>query len=243
LPFCSNGIIVTACSLQFQQALIRFPWIKTRYAVTSGLTTTAATSTISRETPSIETPETAEARVQKRLKRLSVAIRETLKRLRSTSVGQRWLVRVNDTGTRCSLYSTRMGWLCPFSEFQNFTSSKPTFRIYVSSWLPTPVRKSRYQTQCNFLSNFETRDFRWVLRNASSDGQRGRLIVGSSPLFSTEGRKHCFRPLFKNSRDGPNYKGGVLTLRFCCSRCADRYSIWSREELACARHGARLTKD
>jgi hypothetical protein len=51
------------------------------------LTTTTATSALSRETQSRETPETPEIHVQKRPKRLSVDIKEILKRLRSTSAG------------------------------------------------------------------------------------------------------------------------------------------------------------
>ena len=82
--------------------------------------------------------------------------------------------------------------VCRFSKFQNFTSSKPTFRIYVPSWLPTPVRKSCYQTHCNFLSNFETRDFCRVLRNAPSNGRAW--------------------PLVKNSGARPNYKPSALTV-------------------------------
>ena len=58
-----------------------------------------------------------------------------------------------------STFKICMGRVIRFLEFQNFTGSKPTFRIYVPSWLPTLVRKSRYQTHCTFLSNFETRDF------------------------------------------------------------------------------------
>ena len=62
--------------------------------MTSGLTTTA-TLALSRETPTKETPKTPETDIQKRLKRLSVRTRETLKRLRSASVGQWWLMWVS----------------------------------------------------------------------------------------------------------------------------------------------------
>jgi hypothetical protein len=87
-----------------------------------------------------------------------------------------------------------MGRVYRFLEFQNFTGSKPTFRIYVPSWLPTPVRKSRYQTRCNFLSNFETRDFCRVLRNVPSNGPRGRLIGTDVPGIFNQGSKTlcCF---------------------------------------------------
>ena len=63
--------------------------------MTSGLTTTTATLALSRETPTKETPETPETDIQKRLKRLSVRTRETLKRLRSASVDQWWLMWVS----------------------------------------------------------------------------------------------------------------------------------------------------
>jgi hypothetical protein len=63
--------------------------------MTSGLTTVAATSALIRETSTKETPETAETHVEKRLKRLWVKTGETLKRLRSTSAGRWWLVRVS----------------------------------------------------------------------------------------------------------------------------------------------------
>ena len=63
--------------------------------MTSGLTVVNATSALSRETPIKETPETAETYVEKRLKRLWVRIGETLKRLKSTRAGQRWLVWVS----------------------------------------------------------------------------------------------------------------------------------------------------
>ena len=63
----------------------------------SGLTTTTATSALGRETPTCtkETPETPEMDLQKRLKQLSMRTRETLKRLRSASVGQWWLMWVS----------------------------------------------------------------------------------------------------------------------------------------------------
>jgi hypothetical protein len=75
-----------------------------------------------------------------------------------------------------STFKICKGRVCRFIEYQNFTGAKPTFRIYVPSWLPTLVRKSSYQTHCNFVSNFETRDFCRVLRNAPSNGPRGKLI-------------------------------------------------------------------
>ena len=94
----------------------------------------------------------------------------------------------------------------PSSRNFKFQVMETYLRIYVPSWLPTTVGKSRYQTQCNFLGDFETRDFCRVLRNASSNGPRGRLIARGSPLFLTKGRKHCFRPLVKNSGEHPGYK-------------------------------------
>jgi hypothetical protein len=63
--------------------------------MTLGLTNATATSALSRETPTKETHETAETHVEKRLKRLWVRIRENLKRLRSTSARQWWLVWVS----------------------------------------------------------------------------------------------------------------------------------------------------
>jgi hypothetical protein len=63
--------------------------------MTSGLTTTTATSALSRETPAKDTPETHGTHVEKRVKWRSVRIGETLKRLRSTSVGRCWLVWVS----------------------------------------------------------------------------------------------------------------------------------------------------
>jgi hypothetical protein len=51
----------------------------------SGLTTTTATSALSRETSSIKTREIPKMDIQKRIKRLSVRIKETVKRLRSTN--------------------------------------------------------------------------------------------------------------------------------------------------------------
>jgi hypothetical protein len=86
---------MTACSLRFQQALVPLLQIKTRGAVMPGLTTTTATPVLSRETPTKETHETPEMDIQKRLKRLSVRTRETLKRLKSAGVGQWWLVWVS----------------------------------------------------------------------------------------------------------------------------------------------------
>jgi hypothetical protein len=64
--------IVTACSLLFQQALVRLLQIKFAelQCMTSSLITTTAMSALSRETLSKETPNTAETHVQKRLKRL-----------------------------------------------------------------------------------------------------------------------------------------------------------------------------
>jgi hypothetical protein len=58
----------------------------------SGLTTVTATSALSRETTTKETLGTAEMRVEKRLKRLWMRTRETMKRLRSTSAIRWWLV-------------------------------------------------------------------------------------------------------------------------------------------------------
>ena len=81
--------------------------------------------------------------------------------------------------TRCLVCSISMRRVCRFSKFQNFTSSKPTFRIYVPSWLPTPVRKSRYQTQCNFLSNFETRDFCRVLDAVGNAVENDSMLSGA----------------------------------------------------------------
>jgi hypothetical protein len=52
-------------------------------------------SALSRGMPTKETPETAETRVEKRLKRLWARIGQTLKRLRSTSAGRWWLVWVS----------------------------------------------------------------------------------------------------------------------------------------------------
>ena len=52
-------------------------------------------STYSGETPTKETPEMAETFIEKRLKRLWVRIRKTLKRLRWTSVGRWWLAWVS----------------------------------------------------------------------------------------------------------------------------------------------------
>ena len=63
--------------------------------MTSGLTTTTATSALIRETPTKETTETAEIHVEKHLKILWVRIGETLKRLRSTNAGRRWIVWVS----------------------------------------------------------------------------------------------------------------------------------------------------
>ena len=63
--------------------------------MTSGLTTATATSALSRETPTKEMTETAEMHVEKRLKRLLVRTEETMKRLRSISVGRWWLVWVS----------------------------------------------------------------------------------------------------------------------------------------------------
>ena len=97
--------------------------------------------------------------------------------------------------TRCLVCSISMRRVCRFSKFQNFTSLKPTFRIYVPSWLPTPVRKSRYQTHCNFLSNFETRDFCRVLRNAPSNGRRGRLIAMTVSAIFNQGSETTFLTL------------------------------------------------
>jgi hypothetical protein len=62
--------------------------------MTSGPTIVTVTSAVSRGTSTEETPETVETHVEKRLKLLWVRIRETLKRLRSTSAGEWWLVRV-----------------------------------------------------------------------------------------------------------------------------------------------------
>ena len=63
--------------------------------MTSGLTTVTATSALSIETLTRETPEMAETHEEKRLKRLWVRTEETMKRLRSTSAGRRWLVWVS----------------------------------------------------------------------------------------------------------------------------------------------------
>ena len=63
--------------------------------MTSSLSIATATSALSRETPTKEKPETAETHVEKRIERLLVRIGETLKRLRSTSVGRWWLVWVS----------------------------------------------------------------------------------------------------------------------------------------------------
>jgi hypothetical protein len=67
----------------FQRALVPLP---------TGLTTTTAMPEFSRETPTDQTPET---HVQERLKRLLVRIGDTLKRLRSISVGRWWLAWVS----------------------------------------------------------------------------------------------------------------------------------------------------
>ena len=63
--------------------------------MTSGLTASFVTSALSRETPTKETSETLETHVEKRLRRLWVRIGETLKRLRSTSASQWWLIWVS----------------------------------------------------------------------------------------------------------------------------------------------------
>jgi hypothetical protein len=49
------------------------------------------------------------------------------------------------------------------------------------------MRKSRYQTHYNFLSNFETQDFCRVLRNAPSNGRCGRFMVETSPDILNQG--------------------------------------------------------
>ena len=87
--------IVCASTRAFQWALVRPLGIKTRWDMTSGLTTATATSALSRETPTKETPETAETHVEKRLKRLWVTPETAMKRLRSTSAGSWWLVWVS----------------------------------------------------------------------------------------------------------------------------------------------------
>jgi hypothetical protein len=68
---------------------------ETRWYMTSGLTTATATPALNRETPTKDTHETHETHVENRLKRMLVRIEETLKRLRSTGVGQWWLVWVS----------------------------------------------------------------------------------------------------------------------------------------------------
>jgi hypothetical protein len=83
--------------------------------MTLGLTTATATSALGRETPTKETPEIPETHVEKRLKRLWVRIRETLKRLMSTSVGRWWLAWVSGATTtrshtlRAMLYPSQRG--------------------------------------------------------------------------------------------------------------------------------------
>ena len=93
------------------------------------------------------------------------------------------LVAAGDDHT-ASTFKICMGGVCRFLEFQKLKGSKPTFRIYVPSWLTTPVRKSRHQTHCNFLSNFEARDF-------------SQLV---------------FDPWLKNSGAGPTYKPFALAV-------------------------------